>query len=409
MSGGTSDADAAYDDFAENVLPPIKEESIKNKRKLEPWHKPRKQLVRRGWRDNVRRLMSELRFPAGSERVLRYFTLPAPEMLDVRTLEQAARDKNFKVQYVGFTDARSGSDADIQLQLGQTTLRAQTDWVHSESSILHYRLEELAVGKQPVARTTLKNYGPFHVVNLDLCDYLLAPGPKAKLLDALSHILEIQTTHQHDDWLLFIATRFDADSTCASKFKSIRDVIASNCLESDQFKMELEALLQIKPDTSDALLSDPASLGQNHLRDAISVGLTKWIASQLLKANPPFELEMMRTYVYAVDGAKHDMLSLVYRCRYKGTSVSAGAAPAVSAAEKQSKEVILGLLALAKTRTLVDLDKTLRDDDDIRLELGNETKALLKQANYGDDVLGLYDAWATDEAIKADTASRLLD
>lgn len=406
MSDGTSDADAAYDDFAEDVLPPIKEEPMKNKRKLEPWHKPRKQLVRRGWRDNVRRLMSELRLPAGADRVLRYFTLPAPEMLDVRTLEQIAREKGFKIQYVGFTDARSGSEADSQLQLGQTTLRAQADWVHSKSSILYYRLEDLTVGAQPVARTKLKDYGPFHVVNLDLCDYLLSPSPKAKLLDALRHILEIQTTRQNDDWLLFIATRFDADSTCEDKFKNIRDIIVSNCGESDKFKREMEELLGAMPNTNEALLSAPASLSQNNLRDAISVGLTKWIASQLLKATPPFKLEMMQSYVYAVDGAKHDMLSLVYRCRYGGTAVPAVGVPTVDAAEDQSQEVALGLIALKKTRALVDLDKKLRDDNKIRLELGDETKALLKQANYGDDVLGLYDAWAIDEATKADTASR---
>ena len=71
MSGGIADAAAPHDDFAEGVVPPIKEDAVKPKRKLEPWHKPRKQLVRRGWRDNVRRLMGELKFPVGAERVFR--------------------------------------------------------------------------------------------------------------------------------------------------------------------------------------------------------------------------------------------------------------------------------------------------------------------------------------------------
>lgn len=406
MSGGIADAAVPHDDFAEGVVPPAKEDTVKPKRKLEPWHKPRKQFVRRGWRDNVRRLMSELSFPIGAERVFRYFTLPAPEMLDVRTLEEAAREKQFKVQYVGFTNARSGSEDDGQLQLGQATLRAQADWVHPESSILHYRLEELAAGVQPVARTALRNYGPFHAVNLDLCDYLLAPGPKVMLLDALGHILEMQTTRQHDDWLLFIATRFDANNTCPLKFQRIRAAIAANCAASDVFRKELEALLHIEPGACSAVLSDPTSLSQEHLRDAISVGLTKWIASQLLKANPPFELEMMRTYVYAVDGPKHDMLSLVYRCRYKGTPVSVAVSTAASAAAEASTEVRLGLRALDKTRSLVDLDEILRSDISVRRALGEETKALLKQANYADDILGGYDFWASDGAIKANGAQR---
>jgi hypothetical protein len=66
--------------------------------------------------------------------------------------------------------------------------------------------------------------------------------------------------------------------------------------------------------------------------------------------------------------------------------------------------VRLGLRALEKTRSIVDLDKTLRDDISVRKELVEETKALLKQANYGDDILGGYDSWASDEAIKAEGA-----
>ncbi|MBW8829749.1 MAG: hypothetical protein JF606_10020 [Burkholderiales bacterium] len=402
MSGGIPNAAVPYDDFADGVVPPEMEDTGKIVRKLEAWHKPRKQLVRRGWRDNVRRLMGELKLPVGAERVFRYFTLPAPEMLDVRTLEQAAREKEFKVQFVGFTNARSGSDDDRQLQLGQTMLRAQADWVHSASSILHYRLEELVEGDRPVARTRLKDYGPFHVINLDLCDYLLAPGPHAKLLDALSRILEMQTTRHSDDWLLFIATRFDADSTCPEKFERIREAITSNCAVSNEFKTGLEALLKIGVGTHDEILSNPAQLSQDHLRDTISVGLTKWLASLLLKANPPFELEMMRTYVYAVDGSKHDMLSLVYRCRYKGTPAPAATSAEEAATAEATREVLLGLRALDKTRKLVDLDAELRGDDAIRQELADETKALLKQANYSDDVLGDYEAWAEIEAVKAE-------
>jgi hypothetical protein len=66
-----------------------------------------------------------------------------------------------------------------------------------------------------------------------------------------------------------------------------------------------------------------------------------------------------------------------------------------------SREVCLGLRALAKTQSLVDLDKQLHGNDTIRQELADETKALLRQANYGDDILGGYEAWSSDEAAKS--------
>jgi hypothetical protein len=445
MSGAADVSEIEEDDFSEGTVPQPMIEPTKLDRKLEPWHKPRKQIVRQAWSDTIRTLMTDMRPPKGMEKVLRYFTLPAPEMLDIRTLAEAARAKDFKVQYVGFTQAQSGSSDDRQIQLGQTALRAQDDWIHGASDILYYKLEELAVGTNPVARRKLSEYAPFHVVNFDLCDYLLAPGHKAKLFEALAHVLKIQTSRQSDDWLLFIATRFNAANTCPTKFGALRDVIESNCAISPEFEKGLEGLLEIAAGTASDLLKDPVQLSQEHLKGTISVGLTKWIASLLLEASPPFELEMLDTYVYAVDGAEQDMLSFVYRCRYKGKPAAAvetvgkimaasaaanqplktapakavlrrstASAPAVAVAlqepeeerSSQDIEVAVGLAAIERAKSLVDIDLVLKSDQERFRILSEETKSLLRDANYDDELLQSYDDWAKTKAEKATRGAR---
>ena len=428
MSDDVNELDVENDDFEVGSVPEARVVAERFHRKLKPWHKPRKQLVRRAWRDNVSRLMSDLTWPLGAERVLRYFTLPAPEMLDIRTLVGPAREKQYKVQYVGFTDARNGSQDDAQFRLAQNALRVQDDWVHSDSNILYYKLEELAHGTRPVAKAKLKDYGPFHVVNFDLCDYLLAPGDNAKLLESLAHILDIQTSRQKDDWLLFIATRFDAANTCPEKFAMLRQVIESNCAESAEFQTGLETLLKVAAGTFSQVLADPSAVNQEQLCAAISVGLTKWLATVLAKAVPPFQLDMMKSYVYAVEGSTQDMLSFVYRCRYRGTAAPAneaviaavGAKPnaaplstvestvgytkqsTAAPAPAPSLEVEAALKAIKKTSGLLDLDKQLRDYPNELISLGDETKALLREANYSEEVLAEYDAWARAEADKTE-------
>lgn len=401
MSAEAKPQATPVDEFADGVVPPEPSVAERVARKLEPWHKPRKQMVRHGWRENVKRLMGDLELPIGGQRLLRYFTLPAPEMLDIRVLEEVAKHREYQIQYIGMTKAQGGSNDDQQLQLGQTMLRAQPDWVHSTSTVLYYKLEDLVAGEKPVARKKLSEFAPFHVINLDLCDYLLAPGLNAKLLEALERIVEIQTSRPGGDWLLFLATRFGGAQTCPDKFQRIRKAIEDNCASSLEFKTGLEELLKVAAGESAALLRDPCSLSQAQLRDVLGVGLTKWLGAKLLQANPPFELDMMTTYVYAVDGGEQDMLSFVYRCRYRGTAAPM-ANSVVEAADAAEKKI--ASRALKKTRELVDVDAELHRDQVKLQSLSDETKALLKQANYSDAVLAGYDEWAQTEAAKVQAA-----
>lgn len=398
-----ADLSEEHDSFADDAVPKKPERLARADRPLQPWHKPRKQFVRREWVATVRRLMRELRFQVGAPKIFRYFTLPAPEMLDIRTLESTAKKEAFRVQYVGFTDARDGSNDDRQLQLGQASLRAKDDWVHSESEILYYRLEDLAAGPSPVARQKLEQFGPFHAINIDLCDYLFAPGPRARVLEALEQLIVVQTTRQHDDWLLFVATRFDSAQTCGIKFERLKNAIAANCGASKEFKDGLDELLKVSAGGAEEIIANPTTLSQDHLRDVICVGLTKWLTAILLKASPPFELEMLPTYVYAVDGSKQDMLSLVYRCCYRGSPAPVSGAIDINptSAATAAREVALAIKALKQTRRLIDIDARLAGDAVTRQELVDETIGLLRQANYDEAVLAGYSDWAAKECEKA--------
>ena len=70
-----------------------------------------------------------------------------------------------------------------------------------------------------------------------------------------------------------------------------------------------------------------------------------------------------------------------------------------------SDEIEIALKAVLKTSKLFDLDLHLRDKPEEFNELAEETKALLREANYSDEVLAKYDAWAAAEAAKTIAAA----
>jgi hypothetical protein len=396
------------DEYAEGVVPPAPIGTpSKPQKKFDPWHKPRKQIVRHSWSAAINRLMRELRVPIGSPKVIRYFTLPAPEMLDIRHLKQCVTNRQYQVQYIGFTNARTGSDDDAQLQLGKTQLSTQTAWVHQASNILYHRLEDLVSGEQPVARRQLNDYAPFHVINFDLCDHILAPEPKGKLLDALEQIIHMQTARPNgsNDWLLFVATRFDPKIICEKRFARIRDTIVQNCSSSTDFKSGLTDLISMPFENPQTDLSDPSSLSQETMRDLVTVGLSKWIAGLLLKANPPFKLNLLNAFAYAVDGSKQDMLSLVYRCEYAGSPSPPPNSSHTNSADLLSPEVKIALAVLEKAKQTCDLDEKLKGDHEQWMTLANETKELLRSANISDALMATYDDWASDAAKRNDGQS----
>ena len=85
--------------------------------------------------------------------------------------------------------------------------------------VLHDRFEALAHPESQAMRY-LKEYGPYHVVNLDLCGSIFPNTAKApsEYYQALGEVLRFQCMRQNVEWLLFITTMVEPSIAHVDEF-----------------------------------------------------------------------------------------------------------------------------------------------------------------------------------------------
>lgn len=196
---GKSDLANIYgEDFAEVDQPELFPEKRQN---FAPWHHPVKQLVRKTqWEALVTRLVKD-NAPDGN--VLRYFTLPGADLLDVRVISEGCAPLGVQIEYFGFDAGMQAVELNAQRIELESALR-QAGRITANALILPDRLEDIAVDQSQAARQ-LETRQPFHVINIDACDHLAyqPDGRQRSTFDAVHALLRHQMIATRP-WLLFI-------------------------------------------------------------------------------------------------------------------------------------------------------------------------------------------------------------
>lgn len=392
LSDGPDDLDGL---IAADVVPPRAELFRRKKKTFQKWHKPRKQLVRWSWVDNARNLMNDLHVPTGGQRVFRYLTLPAEDMLDVRCMRAAVEECSYRLHYLGFNSAGRNTEEESYLTLSQNQLAAQ-DWVTDSSRVIWRRLEEIAASEKSEAFGHARSHGPFHAINMDLCDSIAYKSPGSSRpsgLDALGKLIQLQTDQCNHDWLLFIATRVGRSKVSDVYLDRFVDAIRDNACAHEGFRVAMEGMFRRSGKDAEAVLMAPDSVPESVFRDLFCLGLSKWLLKLLQAASPQWGLKMLTGYFYSVYGEEPDMLSLVYRveCRQQRATDSHGVLTGQLPPAKALDEGELAQRILIKTEGLLNLDEKLQKEPDLLATLITETEGLLRDANY--DISG-YDLWA---------------
>src|SRR6185312_16171255 len=100
--------------------------------------------------------------------------------------------------------------------------------------------------KNTRAFQALRNYGPFDVVNLDLCDSLIPrgkPGETEANYSALHQLLCYQLERQKTPWLLFATTQVDRETAHQPEINKLAQPLRNNCNQHSSFAKELEKLI----------------------------------------------------------------------------------------------------------------------------------------------------------------------
>ena len=371
---------------------PVVEEP--RRRSFRPWHKPRKQWVRRyQWHDQLVAMLRDTHFPADG-RIVRYLSLP-DDLLDVRVIREACEQEGLDLRFTGLNAIRHGSPEDLQLNILESEVRGLPR-IHSGSAVLRERFESIANGGS-LAHAEVRGGGPFHAINIDLCDHIALRGRQdggPTVIDALAEVVQLQLRHALHPWLLFVTTRVAPGSVDARNLAALIGAVADNVAASPEFGDGAAALLNTEAAGLAAALAEPANLEPAAFGRLFALGFGKWLLRFVGAAHPERVLTMLPSCCYSVQPGRPDMLSLGFRCdvvqapaqdRYRlvGGAGAAGAQGEVDHA--------MGLLDAAAG--MFDLDAMLADEPQLAESVTVESEGLLRSAHYDVDGDPGYRGW----------------
>lgn len=357
--------------------------SVKRKTSFQPWHHPVKQVVRaRQWASLTRRLIDAR--STFSDK-LHYFTLPGPDLLDVRVLSEVCGPLGIKVEYFGFD---AGSDPNLSAVEQGTRLNAesalrQAGKISDDALILPDRLEDI-VEPRSQAAAKLFERDTFDVVNIDACDNLayLPKGRTTNTFNAIEALLKHQC-RSRKPWLLFVTTRVQP-GLLGSPGLQMQAAISDNLKLSTDFGSALAACINADVATLTSAINLGWAKHDSTFLKLYSVGVAKFLL-QFFHNQPsvPADVTLASSYAYRVYNDEPDMLALAFRITPdppRFFDAGTGGAIAVPLLEPTR-----AIRVAKQAEKLQDLDTALTNEADLRKEAIEGSKKLLHEANFDID------------------------
>jgi hypothetical protein len=381
-----SDEPAAIDAGMDSIFAREKwEQRSPAPRPFEPWHRPRKQLVREEvWGAEIDWLIRQKH--VGDESV-RYLGLPGADLLDLRYIYQEfCKTGEHRLKFLGFDSAAlpnslHGDALNISLQEVRSLPH-----VDKGSEVLGDNFRLLA-DKQSIAWAAAERMGPFDVINIDLCTQLAAeePAMDVSIYNAIYNICALQN-RRPGPWSLLLTSRIDRESVASTALEKLVQALKHNLENCPGFLQSFSDIMGL----NDISMAGIADLTDGDFLNATMIGLAKWLLGLACDINNRFSVSEIIGYrVYG--GAPHlDMVSVVYRFVPVVVMPAdriglATAAPERPSECEQAAEIPSAIVGI------VDVDAKLRDTPKLYETFRDKTAELLQQARY--DPLA-YKKWA---------------
>jgi hypothetical protein len=237
-------------------------------------------------------------------------------LLDVRDLAPVCARNGIKLKFLGFKSGAEREEED-RLQLSLNAVR-DLPGIHDRSQVIQDRLQNMA-DERSIAYDRADEYGPFDVVNFDLCESVAAPACAAepRYFDAISRLVAIQRG-QRNPWLLFLTTRADKRGVDSASLERLAAGICANSRNHTPFESRLGRFCE--GIAASIFQNQSAALVTKWLYDKVSplfflklfgLGIGKWLLALSLRAEPNCNMTMLPTFFYSV-GGEPDMLSLAF-------------------------------------------------------------------------------------------------
>lgn len=411
-------------DIADGIVPEKKPEHIAAPRStFLPWHKVRKQFIRRNqwneltvrnvndrWRrdlDKPSAITEEKMSAMHAMRPLRCLMIPGDDLLDMRALWNEISPLDCFIYYLGFNESHGSHDIGTDVHVANNVVTSLAG-VLPNSQVLQDRFESIT-SDSSLAYRYLRDYGPYHIVNLDLCGSMFPNTEKqvTPYFDALLRLLKYQFETQKLNWLLFITTQVKPSAMDHELMQKLCKPTRENCDVHSAFTDKMADFfphLSLKHETFNINLE---GLSDIQIVRLFGVALGKWLLRLGQSPSPKWTVAMRRSFQYTINEEKGAiMLSLAFE-------MTPNLSPPVDASGMSSlafftrdfpTEVACAIKLVDSVTEISDVDAKLVADATLKNTLLHEAADLMESAGYDREK---YVQWVTDGELDAQSRRQL--
>jgi hypothetical protein len=375
------------------------------RREFQPWHRERKQFIRdRQWNFEAEKLIKrylklttdlEDAPPDAPEEILvphplKCLVLPGEDLLDVRSLWKRLQPLGCWIKYIGFNCSHGSGEGHEGSRIYVATNEVNSlPNVVSSSHVLHDRLQSVA-NIESVAYRRMREMGPYHIINLDLCDSIfpVLNVPTSEYYGAVNRIAEYQCGHCTHPWLFFVTTQIEPAQRDNDGLDKLAAAVRENCTNSVEFSSALEKLLAkqiFNPGEAGLAIKE---LSDEEIFRFFGVAFGKWLLALVAKCTPPWSVRLLASYRYSIKDEVAPMFSFAFLFQ-RSPAVPLvdkyGLAPAVSAPPPVFNEMKYGVGLVAGIERIRDVEEMLEKDPELRKSMLESSASLLESAGYDRD------------------------
>lgn len=400
-------------DIGDGIIPEKLPEHIAPPRtEFLAWHRVRKQFIRRHqwneltkrnvngkWRADLQKPSDATGHPHSTMLVthpLRCLVIPGNHLLDVRSMWAEVSPLDCFIRYLGFNEGHGSSEVGTEVHVANNAVTSLAG-VLPDSQVLKDRFEAIA-GAASQAYKYLRNYGPYHVVNLDLCASMFPNTAQdcEPYYTALNRLLEYQFAAQKTNWLLFITTMVEPAVVDKERMQRLCKPTRENFDDHPDFAAKMEGLLPRAALDVEAMNVHIGGLSEDEMIRLFGVALGKWLLVLGQSPSPKWTVGMRRSFRYLINDDKGAvMLSLAFE-------MTPNFAPPVDPTGMSTLEIAAKIFPSEKesavklaesVANIADIDGKLAADTEMYAALLDEAADLLASAGFDREK---YIQWVAD-------------
>jgi hypothetical protein len=343
-------------------------------RKPEPWHRPRKQFVRKSqWAACLQDIYN------GRDPVdpVNYLGLPGTDLLDLRVFYEAVCLPQRRVlRFLGFHDGiGSGSSEAVSLDVSIQQVKLR-ELVHEGSKVLSDNINRIGSGRS-LAFQEARRTAPYDVINLDFTVGYARDEPRGldSMYNALNRIMAMQQLLT--PWLLLITGLIGRDVFNPEAARVLHGLFleALNC---EGFPEACSSYFE----TVDLESLDINTCSDRDYFYAMAIGFCIWVFG-LAQVNGAGRVNLRATFYYQVnpEGPCPDLVSMAIRF-WPHVVANPDPSGLATGDRRRQGNCEASLQFARKFVNAVDVDQKLQDDNALREQLIDETAQLLVEAGY---------------------------